>query len=602
MITSLLCLNVEAINSNQTSGPFDIPAKTPLDDTTPRQRELQHLRSGAQHNQLGDEFVMSAASRPLHSIPVSKEEKDNERKLRTKRTAERRAKAKEIIMEHQPDVGQLQRMSQEEIKTVYGTAIKDDPLLEKADNRWARNLGGQTELVDPGGEYDEWSQGYRMLGGFIDCDNQKDQGSGDGDGGCSRWMMWAAYINPNYQGGGRSEYFSNNYYYGGSTTSSLDCHSSNTEWQLLGVYRQEFYQFIEQISKHLWAIDDYEYVAALAGLAYMTDDDCYGVGYDNNGNYLYAGVRPIYQGKFEMGLYTDATCLTLTDSGATFDDFGLTSDMDLGSKDDGSLSDDELSSLYGYWQNTQEYTLELLNEVYDQFKYCTLCMDYPTYQDGYFIGDYGTDDDDLINQCWKFLSHDSFTCEADCVALGDAQGTITKIDYLGTSYGQSWDGSSGGSSSSSSSGSGSSSSSGSGYQQSGSENSFSRFKANAFLTLNGVLFIATFLAFSVARGTRDSVDSAEKKRSLLSKEERRAARSPKSSKSSGSRKSSKSAKSRKSAKSVSSRNSKTSRSSSKPKSSSRTTGGSSARSKSRTRSSSGNRSSSRTQRSPGTYA
>ncbi len=30
-----------------------------------------------------------------------------------------------------------------------------------------------------------------MLGGFIDCDNQKDEGSGDGKG-CSRWMMWAA--------------------------------------------------------------------------------------------------------------------------------------------------------------------------------------------------------------------------------------------------------------------------------------------------------------------------------------------------------------------------------------------------------------------------
>ena len=32
----------------------------------------------------------------------------------------------------------------------------------------------------------------------------------------------------------------------------------------MGVYRQEFYQFIEQISKHLWAIDDYEYAVALA--------------------------------------------------------------------------------------------------------------------------------------------------------------------------------------------------------------------------------------------------------------------------------------------------------------------------------------------------
>jgi hypothetical protein len=47
--------------------------------------------------------------------------------------------------------------------------------------------------------------------------------------------------------------------------SQLDCHSPTTQWILLGVYRQEFYQYIEQISKHLWAITDYQYVVAVAG-------------------------------------------------------------------------------------------------------------------------------------------------------------------------------------------------------------------------------------------------------------------------------------------------------------------------------------------------
>jgi hypothetical protein len=40
-----------------------------------------------------------------------------------------------------------------------------------------------------------------MLGGIIDCDHQKDEGSGDNhngngngnnSGACSRWMLWAA--------------------------------------------------------------------------------------------------------------------------------------------------------------------------------------------------------------------------------------------------------------------------------------------------------------------------------------------------------------------------------------------------------------------------
>ena len=330
------------------------------------------------------------------------------------------------------------------------------------------------------------------------------------------------YVNPNYNGGGRDEYFNYNYNQydedgdGSSTNNGLDCHSPSTSWELIGVYRQEFYQYIEQISKHLWAIDDYEYVVALAGLAYMTDDDCKKVGYDNQGNYLYAGIMPYTGGMYSIGLYTDAQCLYPdTNSGMTYDDFGQTNDMNLGSKDDGSLSDDELATLYGYWTATQEYTLELLNEVYSEFKYCTLCMDYPTYQDGYFIGDTGTDEDDIINQCWKFHSHDSYTCETSCLALGDAQGSILQINYAGRSFGTSWDGSSG---------EGNSKvydHYSKGYTGGGGSN-FEKFKANAYLTFNGVLFIATFLAFSVARGSRGNSD---KSRSLLSREERKKARS-----------------------------------------------------------------------------
>jgi len=54
------------------------------------------------------------------------------------------------------------------------------------------------------------------------------------------------YVDPNYAGGGYDEYF------GDKAEGSLDCHSPDSTWILLGVYRQDIYQFIEQISKHLW--------------------------------------------------------------------------------------------------------------------------------------------------------------------------------------------------------------------------------------------------------------------------------------------------------------------------------------------------------------
>lgn len=291
----------------------------------------------------------------------------------------------------------------------------------------------------------------------------------------------------------------------------------------MGVYRQEFYQFIEQISKHVWAIDEYEYVVALAGLAYMTDDDCFQVGYASDGTtVIYAGVSPLAYGKFQMALYTDSSCLYPNeDLGMTFDDFGLTSDMSLSSQDDGDGGGGDEDS-EEWWEASQEYLLTNLNDVYESFKYCTSCIDYPTYQDGYVIGDDGTDDDDLINQCWKFYSHDSFTCEADCIALGHSQGTIVSVDAGGKVYGSILSAY---------------------YQDSAArseaaqmaaaangteETAFGRLLANAFVTFSFIVFVATFLAFAVARRSRYRESRNSKTRRLLADDDDGRSRSRKS--------------------------------------------------------------------------
>lgn len=178
----------------------------------------------------------------------------------------------------------------------------------------------------------------------------------------------------------------------------------------------------------MWYYNSYEYTTAIEGLEYIGDGDCEQVGSDSYGNSLYKAPKPVEGGSFIIGLYVDSICLTpYENDNVNADNVG----------DNGNA--------YGYYNNknndyydygnVQEYTLAMFNEVYGGFKYCTLCLDYPSYQDGYFNGD-GYDDEDLINQCWKFFSHDSYQCDSSCVAAASAQGTINAFNYRGRVYGK----------------------------------------------------------------------------------------------------------------------------------------------------------------------
>mmetsp|Transcript_6157 Transcript_6157/g.15227 ORF Transcript_6157/g.15227 Transcript_6157/m.15227 type:complete len:616 (-) Transcript_6157:327-2174(-) len=455
------------------------------------------INSSVERNSKNKKFQINYDPDP--NAPTS-EEREAERLARRERNLQRRTKVADAMKKARPDASKIEKLSVEEVNKLS----EDHP--QEFRKLWGGSTNSDSNLIayaDPGDDYDMWQQAYRMLGGFIDCDHQKSEGSddsgGDGDSGdaCSRWMMWASYVDPNYQGYGYDEYF------GDEPIGVLDCHKPDTDWVLLGVYRQEFYQFIEQISKHLWAIDEYEYVVALAGLAYMTDYDCFYVGNDSSGNVLYAGVAPQPLGGYQMGLYTDAQCLTLDESsGMTFDDFGLQNDIDLGSKD--ASDDDSYSWAYDWWYDTQEYTLTQLNGVYEQYMFCTSCIDYPTYQDGYVIGDDGMDDDDLINQCWKFYSHDSFTCEADCIALGHSQGTILSVTVGNKMYGEPLEAFYSSVEIESASGG-----------TMAKESKLTRLLANVFVTFSFIVFVATFLAFAVARRSRYRESRSSKSRRLL---------------------------------------------------------------------------------------
>ena len=106
-------------------------------------------------------------------------------------------------------------------------------------------------MADSSQELDKWAQAYRRIGDFVDCSGMFNGGggshdSGDGDGKCSRWTAWCAYVDPYYSGG---EY---NEYHGDNAPGKLDCHKPDTLWLLIGCFAQEQYQWYEQVSKHLW--------------------------------------------------------------------------------------------------------------------------------------------------------------------------------------------------------------------------------------------------------------------------------------------------------------------------------------------------------------
>ena len=104
---------------------------------------------------------------------------------------------KEIFKNIKPQ--DVERVSEEELESM------DSEYIRKLGWGGSRNGGELSYLVDPGEDYDMWSQAYRMLGGFIDCDHDKSEdggggshdnngggGGGNNNGKCSRWMMWAA--------------------------------------------------------------------------------------------------------------------------------------------------------------------------------------------------------------------------------------------------------------------------------------------------------------------------------------------------------------------------------------------------------------------------
>jgi hypothetical protein len=170
-----------------------LPRQRPSSNTPNQSNSLEENLTFQQLQDGSKQFIHPIQD-PFAPTP---EEREADRMARRERNEERRAKIHNAMMKARPSSEGLERVSKEEFETMQ----QQHPEFRKL---WGGSSGNghMIEYADPGDDYDMWQQAYRMLGGFIDCDHQKRERSGDrngegngnaqSNGACSRWMMWAS--------------------------------------------------------------------------------------------------------------------------------------------------------------------------------------------------------------------------------------------------------------------------------------------------------------------------------------------------------------------------------------------------------------------------
>jgi len=265
-------------------------------------------------------------------------------------------------------------------------------------------------FVEGMSEYDEYQQAWRLLGFMIDCNSANDDdasGSGSEDvteDGCARYVLWAAYVDLDYEGGGIGEYQywdrdtqswnDTSCYYaeggsgdngnddnddadgenGKSRCAKMDCHLDNTNFSVLGFFKHRNYDdWMEQLFKHegmcVWTEEEYAFMKnarqawpqGCVDSGSMTDDGEYN---------LYYNIKPVRNGRIAFGLYTDSQCL---------DDYSVTTDQmediigNLFVDADGSGSQDEN---YDFSSDSLSDSMERWHSAFDVWHTCHPCVAY----------------------------------------------------------------------------------------------------------------------------------------------------------------------------------------------------------------------------------
>lgn len=320
-------------------------------------------------------------------------------------------------------------------------------------------------------EYDEYQQAWRLMGFIVDCnpmvddDYYQNDGSGSGDqgteDGCARYVLWAAYVDLAYEGGGIGEYqYYNNTdeswdttaceYSGTSRCAKMDCHLESTHFSLLGFFKHKSYDdWMEQLFKHegicVWNDEEYGFMSNAREAWPQGCIDSYTM--TDDGTELYYDIKPVQGGDIEVGLYTDTQCIK--DYTPTGNNDPYTVENILGNfflENDGSGDND-----YDFSSDTLEQSMERWSSAFRKFQVCQPCVAYDLenvdgtkfYDDDGGGGDafdcYDDADYTNVNQCMKFMAKTTMnTATFRDMSLGRYQGTLTATQMNGYNVSKSW--------------------------------------------------------------------------------------------------------------------------------------------------------------------
>lgn len=328
-------------------------------------------------------------------------------------------------------------------------------------------------------EYDEYQVAWRMLGFFIDCDNVSRYddddayggGSGSGDNfdgtytssGCLRYVLWAAYVDEDYEGGGIGEYQYWDRFNGAwdetpcsvtgeeSRCAKMDCHLEGTDWKLLGLFKHRNPDdWMEQLFKHegmcVWTSDEYSFMKG-ARKAWPTGCVLSNSHTTLSGKPIYFDTKPKAGGSITLGLYSDESCVepyrgTMSAesvAGNLLAEAEASGSGDNGGGDYSSLSASEAQDMwdsalsafqqcqpcvahdlenYGYSGNSQGSSYGSYSPNYDDDGSYYDPSDFDCYDDADYLN---------VNQCMKFMAKTAMdTATMRDVVLAYRQGTLVE--------------------------------------------------------------------------------------------------------------------------------------------------------------------------------